>query len=482
MQIAHQLLAAIIALGVVMTAHAQETTEDTPSPLQDGPYVGLMGSYIVNGKNGDAFDNGYGGTLAAGYRNGWWAFEGGVVFAREKGKGEIRTGIFTTEDARDTNVWGATLNALVFPFRAMPGLFALAGAGGLDINRHPTGQEEYSLTTVEGGLGYLFPLNVGRYDFAVRFDTRYRYGFRERNLNAQGENDDEGVPRHFTDTLINLGVQLPLGMKAPVPAPVETPVAVVPVQATVDSDGDGVTDDKDQCPNTAAGASVDEVGCPLPPPCKAPEAGQKVDLRGCAAGDTVTLRGVNFESNEAELTLNAEAILDGVAAALQAAPDIQFEIGGHTDSTGSDGYNQQLSERRAQSVMQYLGEHGVDASRMSAVGYGETEPIADNDSDEGRELNRRVELKIKSAAAPGGGDSDSLAAPAPDESGELPADAGALPPSDAAVDEPAGTDLAPAFDDTGDKSAMPDGEGPSPALEPTAADGDDPGIEPQPGQ
>src|SRR3546814_2308696 len=72
----------------------------------------------------------------------------------------------------------------------------------------------------------------------------------------------------------------------------------------------------------------------------------------------------------------------------------------HTDSKGSDDYNQKLSESRAQSVMQYLGEHGVAADRMTAVGRGETQPIADNDSDEGRELNRRVELRITGATAP----------------------------------------------------------------------------------
>src|SRR3546814_10773362 len=71
----------------------------------------------------------------------------------------------------------------------------------------------------------------------------------------------------------------------------------------------------------------------------------------------------------------------------------------HTDSKGSDDYNQKLSESRAQSVMQYLGEHGVAADRMTAVGRGETQPIADNDSDEGRELNRRVELRLTGAAA-----------------------------------------------------------------------------------
>ena len=73
---------------------------------------------------------------------------------------------------------------------------------------------------------------------------------------------------------------------------------------------------------------------------------------------------------------------------------IQVEVQGHTDSDGSATYNLQLSDSRAQSVMQYLVEAGVDAERLQAKGYGEVVPIADNETDEGKEKNRRVEFKI----------------------------------------------------------------------------------------
>jgi len=106
------------------------------------------------------------------------------------------------------------------------------------------------------------------------------------------------------------------------------------------------------------------------------------------------LQGVTFEFNQARLTANAKTILDGVADALTARAEIRVEVGGHTDSRGSDSYNQKLSENRAQSVMQYLIGKGIDAGRMSAKGYGESHPVADNETDDGRELNRRVELKI----------------------------------------------------------------------------------------
>src|SRR3546814_12672178 len=99
-------------------------------------------------------------------------------------------------------------------------------------------------------------------------------------------------------------------------------------------------------PYTTLFRSVNDVGCPLPPPCKPPEAGQRVDLSGCAVGDTIVLHGVNFEFDKAKLTINAQTILDGVADALVAAPDVRVEVDGHTDSKGSDDYKQKLSEAR----------------------------------------------------------------------------------------------------------------------------------------
>lgn len=133
---------------------------------------------------------------------------------------------------------------------------------------------------------------------------------------------------------------------------------------------------------------------PPPPPCEPPVAGEKFTLEGCVLGDTMVLQGVNFKFDEARLTLNAKALLDQVAGALAKRSDIEIELEGHTDSKGSDTYNQALSEARAASVKRYLIERGVDSRRMSAVGYGETMPVADNATDAGRELNRRVQLKI----------------------------------------------------------------------------------------
>lgn len=186
----------------------------------------------------------------------------------------------------------------------------------------------------------------------------------------------------------------PPPVEAPPPPPPEVVVATVPA----DADGDGVTDDLDQCPGTTPGVKVNAVGCPVPL-CKSPEPGEVVTLEGCATGDVIVLRGVNFEFDKSRLTANAQQILDGVGDALMRSPSLKIELGGHTDSLGSDGYNLKLSEKRAVSVQKYLVGKGVEPGRMTARGYGETNPVADNGMDDGRELNRRVELKVTEGTA-----------------------------------------------------------------------------------
>ncbi len=131
--------------------------------------------------------------------------------------------------------------------------------------------------------------------------------------------------------------------------------------------------------------------------CQSPSAGQSVDLSGCRVGDTIVLRGVEFETAQARLVPAATGLLNEFASALRARPDLKIEIDGHTDGNGSDAYNQRLSERRASSVRAYLIKHGVGADRISARGFGKSMPLADNDSDEGRERNRRVEAKVTDA-------------------------------------------------------------------------------------
>lgn len=145
------------------------------------------------------------------------------------------------------------------------------------------------------------------------------------------------------------------------------------VSADSDADGDGVVDSRDKCPGTPRGTAVDNNGCKL--------------------AERFTLEGVNFRHDSVRLTDDSMAILDEAAKILVRHPDLAVEVAGHTDSQGAAAYNLDLSERRAVAVRNYLISRGANAAMVSARGYGESEPIADNGSREGRALNRRVELR-----------------------------------------------------------------------------------------
>jgi OOP family OmpA-OmpF porin len=107
----------------------------------------------------------------------------------------------------------------------------------------------------------------------------------------------------------------------------------------------------------------------------------------------LVLRGVSFETGRSALTTESYAVLDEIAASLVERPDVQIEITGHTDNTGSRNTNVRLSRERAQAVRAYLAQRGVSPSRMVAVGAGPDQPIATNTTPEGRAQNRRVELR-----------------------------------------------------------------------------------------
>lgn len=108
----------------------------------------------------------------------------------------------------------------------------------------------------------------------------------------------------------------------------------------------------------------------------------------------IVLQGANFGFDSAELSPETRATLDEQAAILERESDVRVEIEGHTDSTGPEAYNQGLSERRAKAVEEYLVSKGISADRLEVMGYGQSRPIAPNDTKEGRTKNRRVELKV----------------------------------------------------------------------------------------
>lgn len=126
---------------------------------------------------------------------------------------------------------------------------------------------------------------------------------------------------------------------------------------------------------------------------------EQLEARNIAALANETLPALNVDISSTELSQSSLNELDALVTALEAYPDIRIEIRGHTDSTGSVAYNQALSERRAERVYNYLVEHGIDPARLSKVGFGKTQPIADNATEEGRRQNRRIDFRILEKAA-----------------------------------------------------------------------------------
>lgn len=189
---------------------------------------------------------------------------------------------------------------------------------------------------------------------------------------------------------------------------------------TSDRDGDGVPDLQDQCPDDPEDLDglQDEDGCPeqdadgdgvldVRDACPTVPGIEQGDPKrdGCASrpkklvveadkGELRLLEPVQFETGTAELKAESFALLDEVVGVMLDAPEIRIAVHGHTDSRGSQAYNRDLSQRRAQAVVKYLTDKGISFERLVARGFGPDEPIAPNETDEGRALNRRVEFKI----------------------------------------------------------------------------------------
>ena len=203
-----------------------------------------------------------------------------------------------------------------------------------------------------------------------------------------------------------------------------------------DSDNDGVADINDKCPNTPKGTKVDATGCPLDndkdgipnDKDRCPDAAGPASLQGCpdTDGDGVadiddrcpTVKGtiankgcpeiakkdveritylgskIFFENNSATLKVASLVQLDELVTLINKYDASNLVIEGHADSNGSDAFNLELSQKRTESVKEYLMKKGVAESRVKAIGYGETKPIASNATALGRAKNRRVELKM----------------------------------------------------------------------------------------
>lgn len=339
----------ILALGLTGLA-AMASSAQAEEFMDDRFYIAPFASYLHTGGDRDGKD-------------GWGA--GGAIgkIINEYFNVELR-GFWQNYSANSgvghTDLTGGTVDLQYFLMRDTFSPYVVAAAGGVNTSaRSPGVSNSYADFIFETGLGTTVELAD---NFLLRGDVRYRLTAPVGNY---APNNDV-----LNDMVVNLGFVIPFGDK---PKPQLEPVAAAPVDecSTRDTDHDGVNDCDDKCPGTASGTKVDDQGCPI----------------------RIELKGVNFKYNSAELTPTAMAILDGVAEELMNFPEKKdIEVAGHTSTEGTAAYNMKLSQRRSQSVADYLKRRGV-TNTLHPKGYGEEYPLVSPDKTEAeRSKNRRVEL------------------------------------------------------------------------------------------
>jgi len=286
----------------------------------------------------------------------------------------------------DVDIWTGSMNALYHfnPDGAFVPYLA-AGFGGMifdvdDKNGIPADDDEDFMLNAGAGFKYFFSD-----DLALRVDARYVADLHsDRGFDQAPGSDD---PDH--NLIAMAGLTWQFGGPPPPPAP------------PADSDLDGVPDSRDKCPDTPLGTKVDAVGCPPAPPKPAPAPAAKpapapvvVPPPAPVQKEIITFN-LLFGFDKHQITDDMIPVLEQAKAILEEDKSASFEIMGHTCSIGSDAYNQKLSERRANSVKNWLVGNGVAAERLHAVGYGESQPKYDNSTEESRKLNRRVEITTR---------------------------------------------------------------------------------------
>jgi len=255
-------------------------------------------------------------------------------------------------DSTDFNRYYANL---VKEYKITPeaALYALVGLGYEDVTNAQLENRDSMFAQYGGGVKYWVTDN-----FALKAEVRHAIKFQGGDNNM----------------FYSLGFTIPFGAKsAPVAAakPEPKPAPVV-VKAPVDSDGDGVYDDKDKCPNTPKGTVVDADGCPK-----------------------IIRLHVQFDFDKSTVKPAFMPEIQKVADFMKQNPGYSVVLEGHTDSKGSDAYNMKLSDQRAKAVAKALESLGVSAAKVTTEAFGESKPVATNDTDAGRAENRRVDAVFK---------------------------------------------------------------------------------------
>jgi OOP family OmpA-OmpF porin len=293
----------------------------------------------------------------------------------------------------DTDLWRFALNG-VYEYEEVSSFtpFAKAGIGYenmSDTNKQQTGNTNSMYADL--GLGVKVPFTK---QLALKLEAIYMLK----------DNDT----RHDSNLLVLAGLNFAFGAKAPKAAPV-APVVEEAAPVDGDDDHDGVLNSQDNCIYTPAGVKVDALGCALPAPvvvdndsdkdgvlnaddvCPQTPLGEEVNSEGCPIHINLHIQ---FENDSADIKTNSQPELDAYAVFLKKHTNYNAKIVGYTDSRGSAQYNQKLSLKRAQAVVADLVSKGVDAKQLSAKGAGEANPIATNDTAEGRAQNRRIESEL----------------------------------------------------------------------------------------
>jgi len=316
---------------LILAATAGMANAEAPT----GVYVpfGVMG-YDYD-ESARALDGDWLPTLGLGYRfDQRWAME--LMMA--DGKTDIDIAGAGDADVRHYRLDGLYFMDDVGGFTP----YAVAGVGENRIDYDGFGTTEDTL--LNAGLGLLFQATDR---LSVRGDVRAIHSLDNEN----------------TEAAVNLLAQFNFGRTS-------KPVPVSPVAPPADDDKDGVPNSKDRCPTTPAGKTVDKNGC-----------------------DCNYTLNLNFDFDSAVLTEGDKAKLEQLHKVVEDLGYTRSNVAGHTDSLGADAYNQDLSLRRAQAVVDFMVERGVNASNLIPVGYGESQPVADNSTEAGRAANRRVVIE-----------------------------------------------------------------------------------------
>ena len=283
-------------------------------------------------------------------------------------------------------------------------LYALAGLGYEHISTEKLGNESDPFFNYGVGAAYTFANN-----FALKLDVRHQLKF----------DGDKNIV-----TLLGLSIPFGTAAKKAVAVdvdsdndgvidsidvcpttPANTKVNAIGCEIEKDDDHDSIINKNDKCPTTKVGATVDAYGCELDSDkdgivdsldkCPTTLAGVTVDSKGCEVLDVPADLGIVFDTNSANINDSEVVKFDKYVKYLKNIPTANIILEAHTDSVGNEAYNLQLSQRRAQSAKAQLISMGIEAQRISATGYGETQPLVSNDSAANMAKNRRVTARIE---------------------------------------------------------------------------------------